>query len=559
MVPSADGLRFRLLEPHTAGCQRGAVPAPLSTYSREGATAPATAKNGLKRASLREATRAWFEGEFARCLEQCEAVKPRDAQTRIHVALLQARALLRLDRAADALRVLRDASTIPMATDEACSLLMLTGAARVRCGAYAEGLALLAQARAGAAHAHATIRSEIALHAGLGEFFRRNFDAAERELRKVDPAADIIYARALECLAWTAVARGASERATSLFVEALDALARCEHHDRSLEANCVRALAHLALERLDVAAWSVVADRRTRIAWDAGDLGDAAFWLAYCASSYALDVEGDAQAAAREARVAEQVASSDAYRAQALCKRAAVMRAVNEPVAHRDHVDHAAELFDASSGTASHADETSSALLLAEQLAYAGRIGDAERCVAAYRARWSGTAALPPWLAPTAGALEKLVAGVVAEHAGDRDAALVRYREAYDAYVGVGYVRRAVDAALHITALSYDARLHGRADRMTAHLPAESLLRRRLNDAKPAHPPLTNIQREVLALIAQGKSNPEIARLRGRSLHTIRNLIARLFEVLHVSSREELAIEGVRLGLYTPPRRSRAS
>ncbi len=67
------------------------------------------------------------------------------------------------------------------------------------------------------------------------------------------------------------------------------------------------------------------------------------------------------------------------------------------------------------------------------------------------------------------------------------------------------------------------------------------------------------MQREVLVLICQGKSNPEIARVRRRSLHTIRNLVARLFEVLDVKSREELAVEGVRLGLYTPERRSAAS
>jgi DNA-binding CsgD family transcriptional regulator len=60
------------------------------------------------------------------------------------------------------------------------------------------------------------------------------------------------------------------------------------------------------------------------------------------------------------------------------------------------------------------------------------------------------------------------------------------------------------------------------------------------------------VQREVLGLICQGKSNPEIARLRKRSLHTIRNLISRLFEVLEVSSREQLAVECVRRGLYTP-------
>ncbi len=63
---------------------------------------------------------------------------------------------------------------------------------------------------------------------------------------------------------------------------------------------------------------------------------------------------------------------------------------------------------------------------------------------------------------------------------------------------------------------------------------------------------LTTVQRDVLALICQGKSNPDIAASRKRSLHTIRNLVARLFVIFAVSSREELAVECVRRGLYAP-------
>ena len=40
--------------------------------------------------------------------------------------------------------------------------------------------------------------------------------------------------------------------------------------------------------------------------------------------------------------------------------------------------------------------------------------------------------------------------------------------------------------------------------------------------------------------------------MRKRSLHTIRNLVARLFVIFAVSSREELAVECVRRGLYAP-------
>ena len=46
--------------------------------------------------------------------------------------------------------------------------------------------------------------------------------------------------------------------------------------------------------------------------------------------------------------------------------------------------------------------------------------------------------------------------------------------------------------------------------------------------------------------------NPDIAASRKRSLHTVRNLVARLFVIFGVTSREQLAVECVRRGLYAP-------
>ena len=74
-------------------------------------------------------------------------------------------------------------------------------------------------------------------------------------------------------------------------------------------------------------------------------------------------------------------------------------------------------------------------------------------------------------------------------------------------------------------------------------------MRRKVDALSARGAKLTDVQREVLALICQGKSNPEIARLRNRSLHTVRNLVVRLFEIFEVKSREELAVECVRRGL----------
>jgi DNA-binding CsgD family transcriptional regulator len=59
-------------------------------------------------------------------------------------------------------------------------------------------------------------------------------------------------------------------------------------------------------------------------------------------------------------------------------------------------------------------------------------------------------------------------------------------------------------------------------------------------DDVPAEVPLTNAERDVLARIAAGASNAEIATARGVSVRTVANQVARLFKKLNATSRYEL-------------------
>ncbi|MDB5070403.1 MAG: Bacterial regulatory protein luxR family [Candidatus Eremiobacteraeota bacterium] len=496
--------------------------------------------------------RAWFAGDFEHCLQSCAAVRVRDAETRVHVALLQARALLRLSRADDALAVLHLNSGIPSGTDEYLTAQMLTGEAYIRHGEPERGLTVLSAARKASTHAYRTIRSEIALATALGEYQRRDYDAADRELAMVDADADIVYARALECFGWTAIARGNNERAVAMFGKALDTLDRGRHHDRFLEANCIRALAHLSVERMDRETWRIVEARRSRIDWSASGLAVSHFWTAYCAAAYALDVEGQPLAAAREARHAEHIAPSPAYRVQALCKRASIARYAGEPMSQRDHVEAANEIFVDMKSNDFAQDENLVPLILAEELSFLDSVPAARRALSVYYELTRSSRMLATSHFPTTFGYQRLVEGAVSEAAGDEYIATQRYREAFTIYSKVGYARRATMAALRIFRTTGDRKLITYAAEATAHLGHESRMRREVVSATSQNVRLTAVQREVLLLICQGKSNPEIARLRKRSLHTIRNLVARLFEIFDVSSREELAVQSVRRGLYTP-------
>ncbi|MDQ6942545.1 MAG: helix-turn-helix transcriptional regulator [Candidatus Eremiobacteraeota bacterium] len=470
----------------------------------------------------------------------------------MHLALITARAMLRLERLDDALTVLRDAASIPCKTDESMTVRMLTGATYVRRGDVAHGLEVLIKAQADAAGAHRTIQSEIALNVALARYRLGEYDDAERALSAVESDADIVYARSLEYRGRLAFARADAERATAFFAGALQALDRCRHYDRFLEATCIRALAHLAVERLDRHTWVSVEERRARMDWSAAELAPARFWISYCAATFASDVQGNPLAAAREAREAERIAPSPAYRVQAECKRSAIARCAGEPLSQRDHVEAAAEIYATLKPLELSGDEAIIPLILAEELAHANSAGEARSAFDTFikSARTSPLQWMRRW--PTTYAHQRLVEATILECVGERRSAIRRYEEAFELYAKLGYKRRAVMAALGLSRLGATPDASKYVEVHTRRLSAQSWLRREARASNERTLRLTTVQREVLALICQGKSNPDIAASRKRSLHTIRNLVARLFVIFAVSSREELAVECVRRGLYAP-------
>ena len=60
---------------------------------------------------------------------------------------------------------------------------------------------------------------------------------------------------------------------------------------------------------------------------------------------------------------------------------------------------------------------------------------------------------------------------------------------------------------------------------------------------------LTDREREVLALIAEGSSNAQIARMLGLSLKTVQNYVSRILEKLQVSDRTQAALRARDRGL----------
>jgi len=67
--------------------------------------------------------------------------------------------------------------------------------------------------------------------------------------------------------------------------------------------------------------------------------------------------------------------------------------------------------------------------------------------------------------------------------------------------------------------------------------------RRRLASENPPYETLTPREREVLALLAEGANNAQIARALGVSLKTVQNYVSRILDKLQVSDRTQAALK----------------
>ena len=101
----------------------------------------------------------WFAGNFERCLDLCDQHTDPAPDTVAQITLLRARALLRLNRAAEALTVL-DALAWPESGDVAVTARMLTAAALIRSDEVGRGLALLEALQEGATDAHNRVTAD---------------------------------------------------------------------------------------------------------------------------------------------------------------------------------------------------------------------------------------------------------------------------------------------------------------------------------------------------------------------------------------------------------------
>ena len=156
------------------------------------------------------------------------------------------------------------------------------------------------------------------------------------------------------------------------------------------------------------------------------------------------------------------------------------------------------------------------------------------------------------------------VEGVVAGAEGDLDAARLSMEDAIDLFQQIGApfetARSRLDLARVLAALgrkdaaveqarvAQDA-LHGMQAEREAQRAAELMSEFDAAESQEASTVLTPRELDVLKLIAQGLSNPEIAQRLVLSEHTVHRHLANILRKLDLSSRAAAAAWGVRTGL----------
>lgn len=430
--------------------------------------------------------RAWFAGDFEGCLLLCDRVRPNDVDMVSQLALLRARALLRLSRAQEAVAVVSGAFIAHGTLDASLTARMLLGQAYVRLGEHERGVAMLEEAYADATGAHPTIRSEIALNVGLGYYGLRKLQDAEAALDRVHDGADIVHARAFEYRAWVAVARTDYAAATHHFADALVRLDACRHYDRFLEATAIHGIALLASERLDRTAWMQAEPRAARFDWRADGLAHP-YHLMAIHVSVLYEAEGRIREALRATHDAERVAITPAHALYAQIRRAAILRALRERYAHDDLVAAIRRGLDELAPSVLQGDLRWLPLALAEEIAYAGDVFGARALVKRFQELPSPSRMSAMADDPRDEAYQLFVDAVVADAAGELRDAHARYRRAFQIYHRIGYERRALLAALRLGELTGQAYLLEYVDRTLRKLSVRSPLRERarLHNVRP--------------------------------------------------------------------------
>lgn len=498
-----------------------------------------------------DARRAYYEGDPEETLVLCDAVVAAGARERSQLAIIRVRALMKLYHYEAALACVERHGT-DFIGDDVLIARLLRGTALVRRGAADRGLAELLALRADAASAPDAVRDEIALGIALTRYVRREFDLVEEALRDVRASDRLDYVRTFMYRGYVAVQRNEYRGAVGIFKDGLAELERFGARDLGIEQNLVAAMSLIAVELLDTELWSYVDARARRCGFYKSGALHARFVFQYARSIYAETLGWPAEAL-RAARSCARAVSTAQERLLALCRRATVLLRYGERLAYEDLAVSIRDRFLAlEPESVKNWEVTAIPLAVAEVLALMGDVSGA--AAAAEFGMRDATPSADEWSGPT-DAYRWHVQAMLAETKGESLRARHAYRRAFRLYAELGFAHRAMIVALQSVETGPDETMLEYLEEHSRGLTTESwIVRRSAGLGARGHDTvlaqLSRSDREVLALLFEGRSTAEIAARRNRSAQTVRNTVSRLNHAFGVDNRQALVRECVRRKLF---------
>ncbi len=491
----------------------------------------------------------YFRGDFEKCLTLCDELEPRNAKDAAEVVLLRARCLIALQRGEHAIQALLGLRLAEDQHDEYLTGRMLMSAAYMSLGQDARGLEIASDAYSALGDAHPTVRAELLVTLAVGHYRRGEHVRAQRLLDSVPEDADIVYARALEYSGWLAWARGDYSGSVDRFRNALGRIDQCAHYDRFIEAKCLFGLAYLCgeLPRLDL--WTEVEERVRAFDWSVSGVAMWRFWIAIEAS-FVAELRGDLDGSSAWAATAEEVAPDPACLITAWCRLAARFGRNGEPGAHAYLTDKARRKYDEIARDPRLRDQRSLSLDIAEEILHTASPLAAMPLLTYYSEIVQGTLR-------GHGDDRRIIAahefalGLLEERRGNRARAEEAYHSAFATYRGAGLLRRAAIVGYRLSVLTGDAQYEAFAAEALRDASEAYWVKARIATSR-IEARLTPRQIEVIRLIAEGRSNKEIAAARGIAYHTARNTVSEILALFGVDSRAELARVATARGLLGP-------
>ncbi len=492
-----------------------------------------------ERVTLSAIRDAYFAGDHESCLTMCEAFAPRDAKDAAEIVLLRARCLIALGRGDHALEILRSLWVGDDQHDEYITGRMLMSAAYASLGKYDEAVQIAREAYDQIGEAHATVRAELALNLAIAYYRKGEHAEASRLLDVVPDTEDIVSVRALQYRGAVAWAHGDFAGSLEKFREASARIGRCRHRDRFVEAHGLFSLTYLCAQLPRLELWPEISKRIEEFDWSASGVTTWRYWIAI-ESSFITEMLGDLKATVAAASLAEDVAPDSAALIVAWCRLAECFGRNGEKHAHAYLTQKALRKYDAIPRASRLREQWPLPLDVAEQLLYSDAPLSASRLVAYY------SEAIAPIVKTTGADGQKiesryaLILGLLEDRRGNRSLAEDAYRRAFDVCRTSGLMRSAAIAAYRLFVLTGEERYESFIDEALSAVSERYWVKARLAKAR-TQARLTDEQLAVVRLVAEGKSNQEIAAARGIALSRAKNVVAKLFRLLGVRSRTELA------------------